>query len=342
MPDKANLLDYDPSTLGSMMTGLGQPAWRARQLTGWLFQKGAASFAEMTDLPAPLRSMLEEHFTCGRPELVTKRESRDGTVKYLLGLADGQRIEAVWLAYRYGGTACVSTQAGCRMGCRICASGLVGWHRNLTSGEMYGQVLAMEKDHGEPVTHVVLMGMGEPLDNFEAVRQFIVTLSAPYGHGLSLRRITISTCGLVPGISRLHKLKWPVNLAVSLHAPTDHLRDRLVPVNRKYPLAELMTACRAYAVETSRRITFEYALLGGVNDAPEQAQELAKLVGGMLCHVNLIPWNAVADLDLVPSAPSAVRRFQEILRQKGIAVTVRRKLGTDIEGACGQLRLRDG
>jgi 23S rRNA (adenine2503-C2)-methyltransferase len=186
------------------------------------------------------------------------------------------------------------------------------------------------------------MGMGEPLDNFEAVRRFIGTLAAEYGHGLSFRRITVSTCGLVPGIRRLQETKWSVNLAVSLHAPNDRLRDRLVPVNRRWPLAELLAACRDYAGATSRRITFEYALLGGVNDAPEQAHELAQLVRGILCHVNLIPWNAVADLGLVRSTPPATRRFQEILRQEGIAVTVRRRLGTDIEGACGQLRLRHG
>jgi 23S rRNA (adenine2503-C2)-methyltransferase len=340
MPEKANLLDYDPAMLGSVMTGIGQPAWRAGQLSAWLFRKGAASFAEMTDLPGEVRARLAEDYTCGHPATVAKKISRDGTVKYLLELADGHRVEAVWLAYRYGGTACVSTQAGCRMGCRICASGLLGWQRNLTSGEMFGQVLAMEKDYGEQVTHVVLMGMGEPLDNFAAVHRFISVLAA--GHGLSFRRITVSTCGLVPGIQRLRETRWPVNLAVSLHAPDDPLRDRLVPVNRRWPLTELLNACRDYARATSRRVTFEYALLGGVNDAPEQACELAKLIRGILCHVNLIPWNAVSGFDLVPAGPAATRRFQEILRREGIPVTVRRRLGTDIEGACGQLRLRHG
>jgi len=338
--EKANLLDYDPAMLGNLVAGLGQPAWRAGQLAAWLFRKGAASFAAMTDLPAELRTRLAEHFTCGHPEVVARRVSRDGTVKYLFELVDGKRIEAVWLAYRYGGTACVSTQAGCRMGCRICASGLVGWERNLTAGEMYGQVLAMEKDRAEKVTHVVLMGTGEPLDNFGEVRRFLSLLAAEYGHGLSFRRLTVSTCGLVPGIRRLAEAKWPVTLAVSLHAPDDALRDRLVPVNRRWPLASLLAACRFYTQETSRRVTFEYALLKGVNDAPAQALMLAKLVRGG--HVNLIPWNEVADLGLVPPSPEDVRRFQGILRREGIPVTVRRRLGADIEGACGQLRLSHG
>lgn len=340
MPEKVNLLDYDPDGLVSLMKGLGQPTWRSGQLAGWLFQKGAASFAEMTDLPASLRQLLEDNFTCGYPDVVTKRPSADGTVKYLLNLADGQRIEAVWLTYRYGGTACVSTQAGCRMGCRICASGLTGWRRNLTSGEMYGQVLAMEKDHHEAVNHVVLMGTGEPLDNFDAVAKFIAMLAN--AHKMSFRRVTVSTCGVVPGIRRLMETKWPVNLAVSLHASNDRLRDQLVPVNRRWPLTELLAQCRAYAGATSRRVTFEYALLGGVNDSPEQAHELAGLLKGDLCHVNLIAWNQVEGLDFAPPAPPAVRRFQEILRQKGIAVTLRRSLGSDIDGACGQLRLKNG
>jgi len=337
---KANLLDYDREELEEVVRGLGEPRWRAAQLTRWLFQKGAASFDEMTDLPADLRSRLARDFTCGQPEIVAKRRSRDQTVKYLLGLADGQEIEAVWLAYRFGPTACVSSQAGCRMGCRICASGLLGRRRDLSAGEIYGQVLAMERDHGQKVTHVVLMGMGEPLDNFDAVVRFMGMLAAPCGHGLGFRRLTVSTCGLVPGIYRLRDLGRPVNLAVSLHAPDDELRNRLVPVNRAWPLAELMAACRAYAQATSRRVTFEYALLCGVNDAPAQARELADRVAGLLCHVNLIPWNAVEGLGFTPSAPPAVRRFQEILSGRGIPVTVRRRLGADIEGACGQLRLK--
>ncbi|WP_151191899.1 23S rRNA (adenine(2503)-C(2))-methyltransferase RlmN [Desulfotomaculum copahuensis] len=338
---KSLLMDMNLTLLTEFMAGLGEPPFRAGQLARWLFQRGAVSWAEMTDLPLALRERLQETAVIGGLSMVKKQVSRrKDTVKYLFGLSDGQAVESVLMRHSYGRSACVSTQVGCRMGCRFCASTLGGLVRPLSAGEIYGQVLAIGRDSGQRISHVVLMGSGEPLDNFDPVMRFLENITSSYGLNISYRHITLSTCGLVPRIRELARRRLAITLAVSLHAPADSLRDRLVPVNRRYPLGELLPACREYAALTGRRITFEYALLSGVNDAPGQACQLARLLRGLPCHVNLIPFNPVAGRGFKRSAPERVRQFLGILREQGVNATVRRELGADIDAACGQLRRR--
>lgn len=319
----------------------GQPAYRGRQLAEWVFQKDADSFDAMTNLPAGFRAELAAHFTPGRLAQLKRLVSADGdTVKYLFGLPDGNAAEAVLMRHDYGTSACVSTQVGCRMGCKFCASALGGLVRNLTAGEIYDQVLGIRRDTGRDVQRVVLMGTGEPLDNFANTIRFIETVTAVYGLNISRRRVTLSTCGLAPRIRELADRVPGITLAVSLHAPNNGLRNRIMPVNRRHPLERLIPACRDFAARTGRRVTFEYALLGGVNDTPALAAELAGLLRGMLCHVNLIPVNVVPERDFRPPTGKATARFRDVLEQKGISVTVRREMGADIEAACGQLRRR--
>lgn len=336
-----NLKDFSLSELEEEAVRNGQPRYRGRQVAEWVFQKDAESFEAMTNLPAGFRSGLAARFTLGRLTQLQRLSSAGGdTVKYLFGLADGNAVETVLMVHDYGSSVCVSTQVGCRMGCAFCASTLEGWVRNLTSGEIYDQVLGARRDTGRDVQRVVIMGTGEPLDNFVNTVRFMETLSADYGLGISRRRITLSTCGLVPRIRELADRGLGITLAVSLHAPNDGLRDRIMPVNRRYPLRQLIPACRDYAVRTGRRVTFEYALLGGVNDAPAQAKELAGLIRGLLCHVNLIPVNAVPERGYKPPTAETVDRFQDVLERSGIPVSVRREMGADINAACGQLRRR--
>lgn len=334
-----NLLDLLPEELENQVVAWGLERYRARQLATWIWRKGATSFEAMTDLPRKRREFLATRAEVSLPRILEKREGSGGdAVKYLMRLADGNTIETVLMRYRYGLTICLSTQVGCRMGCRFCASAVAGWVRNLTAGEMAGQVLAVQTDAGEPVRRVVLMGVGEPLDNYEATLKFLRLATAPRGLGISARRITLSTCGVVPRIYDLAREGPPVTLAVSLHAPSDRLRETLVPVNRRYPLGELLAACRAYAASTGRRVTFEYVLAGGVNDSPAHARQLANLIRGMLGHVNLIPLNRVEGRDFIPPAPRSVAVFRRILEQEGIPVTIRRELGASVDAACGQLR----
>ncbi len=323
----------------ALVARYGEPRYRARQLAEWVFGKGALSLAEMTNLPAGFRERLAGEAVVGRLEVLETRVSAAGdTAKYLLGLDDGHAVETVLMRHDYGRTVCVSSQVGCRMGCRFCASALGGWIRSLRAGEIYEQVLAVGRASGEAVTHVVLMGMGEPLDNYENTLKFIANVTAPYGLRLSQRRITLSTCGLVPQIRELAGEKFALTLAVSLHASNNELRDRLVPVNRRYPLEELVPACAEYARRTGRRVSFEYILLGGVNDSPELARELAGLLAGVLGHVNLIPANPVPESGYPAPTPDAVRAFRRVLEERGIPVSLRRELGADIGAACGQLR----
>lgn len=336
-----NIKDFTLAGLEQWMEGLGCPKYRARQVAGWVFQRGATSFAAMTDLPAALRERLEVSATPGGLQTLAKQVSRRGdTVKYLFGLSDGQAVETVLMKHDYGLSVCVSTQVGCRMGCRLCASSLGGRVRNLTPGEIYDQVLDAQKDAGERVGHVVVMGSGEPLDNYQATLTFIRNIAAPYGLHIGCRHITVSTCGLVPQIEALAGEGLPLTLAVSLHAPNDPLRDELVPVNRRYPLRELMAACRYYFEQTGRRITFEYAIIAGVNDGRELAVELGRLLKGMHCHVNLIPANPVPERGVKPPPPRQLELFKKTLAEAGVNVTVRRELGADIDAACGQLRRR--
>lgn len=340
---KVNLKNLLPVELESFLVSLGTEPFRATQLIEWLHRRGVESFAEMSNIPLALRTRLAEVASVSSARKLTEKRAPDGTVKYLFALEDGQAIESVLIKYNYGHSACVSTQVGCRMACRFCASTLGGLVRNLEPAEMLDQVIAINRElapKGERVGRVVLMGSGEPLDNYEAVQRFLRLLNLPKGLNIGYRHITLSTSGIVPGIRRLAGEGLPITLAVSLHAPTNALRDWLMPINRQYPLEELIPACRAYASQTRRRVTYEYALIKGVNDSLAEAYALARLLKGSLAHVNLIPLNPVPGKDLEPSPSGMVRRFAGYLRERGLPTTVRRELGADIDAACGQLKRR--
>ena len=317
---------------------LGLPAFRAKQVYSWL-HKGARSYGEMTNLSKDLRNALEEKFPFTTPQVVRRQESKtDGTVKYLWKLADGNCVETVLMRYHYGNTVCISTEVGCRMGCAFCASTLGGLVRRLEPGEMLDQVLFTQVDSGLPVSHIVLMGIGAPLDNFDNVMRFLELVNSPEGMNISMRHISLSTCGLVPKIRELAKRKLQLTLSVSLHAPNDAIRDTVMPVNKAYPTEQLLEACREYYALTGRRISFEYAMIRGKNDTPECAKELLRRLKGLPAHMNLIPLNHVEESPLQPSTRAAVAAFQKILEDGGIPATVRRTLGGDIDASCGQLR----
>ena len=335
----ANILNYSLPELESLVLSMGEKKFRAKQIFGWL-ARGAASYDEMSNVPAGLRRDLAENgYYIGQPEVVTMQESKtDGTRKCLYEFIDGARVESVFMKYSYGNSICISTQVGCLMGCTFCASTMDGKQRDLTAGEMLGEVLKMKRVTGEDINHIVLMGMGEPLDNYEEVSKFLKLINSPEGVNLSLRNITLSTCGIIPGIYRFAEDFPQVNLAVSLHASNDEIRRRTMPVARKYGYDDLMKACRDYTEKTHRRITFEYALIRGVNDSPENAEELADHLKGWLTHVNLIPLNEVKGRNYRTAEGSSVLAFRKVLENRGVAVTVRRTLGSDIDAACGQLR----
>ena len=293
----------------------------------------------MTNIPQALRAVLAEQFPICPPQVVRKQESKkDGTIKYLWKLADGNCVETVLMRYHYGNTVCISTEVGCRMGCAFCASTLGGLVRKLEPFEMLDQVLFTQLDSGLPVSHIVLMGIGEPLDNFDNVMRFLELVNSEEGMNISMRHISLSTCGLVPKIDELAKRKLQLTLSVSLHAPNDEIRNRIMPVNKAYPTEELLAACRRYYGETSRRISFEYAMIDGVNDTEAAAKELLRRMKGLPAHFNLIPLNHVEESPLKPSTKTAVARFQKMLEDGGIPATVRRTLGGDIDASCGQLR----
>ena len=324
--------------IAGVLKDMGQPAFRAKQLFSWL-HKGVRSYDQMTNIPQNLRQLLAEKYSIHAPEVVRKQESqRDGTIKYLWKLADGNCVETVLMRYHYGNTVCISTEVGCRMGCAFCASTLGGLVRKLEPYEMLDQVLFTQVDSGLPVSHIVLMGIGEPLDNFDNVLRFLELVNSPEGMNISMRHISLSTCGLVPMIDKLAEKKLQISLAISLHGPTDEIRDRIMPVNKAYPTDVLLAACRRYYEATSRRIHFEYAMIDGVNDRPEHAQLLLKRLKGLPAHINLIPLNHVEESPLKPSSKAAVARFQQILEKGGLTATVRRTLGGDIDASCGQLR----
>lgn len=324
--------------MGALFKELGQPAFRAKQVYTWL-HKGVRSYDEMTNLPKDLRSLLAERYPITAPVAVRRQESqKDGTIKYLWELSDGNCVETVLMRYHYGNTVCISTEVGCRMGCAFCASTLGGLVRRLEPNEMLDQVLFTQVESGLPVSHIVLMGIGEPLDNFENVMRFLELVNSPEGMNISMRHISLSTCGLVPGIDKLAEEKLQLTLSVSLHAPTDQIRNTIMPVNKAYPTEELLQACRRYYEKTGRRISFEYAMINGVNDTPEAAKTLLKRLKGLPAHMNLIPLNHVEESPLKPSTRQSVMRFQQILEEGGIPATVRRTLGGDIDASCGQLR----
>ena len=336
---KQDILSLTLEELTGQITAMGLPKFRAGQIYRWLHKEGAVSFAQMTDLPVSLRERLNDNFVIFTCNIEKKLISEyDNTVKYLFSLYDGELIESVVMQYKYGYTVCVSSQVGCRMGCKFCASTLSGVVRNLYPAEILSQIYAAERDLGVRVSHVVMMGMGEPLDNYDNVLRFLSLITDENGKNISMRHISLSTCGIVPKIYDLAALDLQLTLSVSLHAPDNAQRSAIMPVNKKWPVEELIEACRVYTKKTSRRISFEYALIAGKNDTPACAEALAQLLRGMLCHINLIPVNEVEETGLRESSPARVRRFSEILESKGYAVTVRRRLGSDINAACGQLR----
>lgn len=339
--EKINIKDLTLAEMKDFLARLGEKPFRAEQICRWVLARAVTSFDQMTDLSKELRSRLEQSAYIGSSEILTRQQSAKGeTVKYLFGLPDGHGVESVLMKHSYGNSACVSTQVGCRMGCMFCASTIDGLVRNLTPGEIYDQVLGIQRDTGERVSHIVIMGAGEPLDNYDNVLKFLENINAEYGLHIGYRHITLSTCGLVPKIRELALKKLPLTLAVSLHAPEDELRNSIVPINRRYNLAELMEACREYIDITGRRITFEYALLSGVNDGENHARQLVRLLKGLLCHVNIIPANPVEERGFKRASSERVAKFREIVEKGGVAVTVRRELGADIDAACGQLRRR--
>ena len=333
-----NLKSMTQSEIGAVFQELGLPAFRAKQVYSWL-HKGVRSYDEMTNLPKSLRDVLSEKYPIHPPKVVRKQESaKDGTIKYLWQLQDGNCVETVLMRYRYGNTVCISTEVGCGMGCAFCASTIGGLVRRLEPYEMLDEVLFTQVDSGQTVSHVVLMGIGEPLDNFDNVMRFLELVNSPEGMNISMRHISLSTCGLVPKIDALAQRKLQLSLAISLHGPNDEIRGRLMPVNRAYPMDQLLDACRRYYAATSRRIHFEYAMIDGVNDSEDNAKELLQRLKGLPAHVNMIPLNHVEESPLKPSSRTAVARFQKILEAGGVTATVRRTLGGDIDASCGQLR----
>lgn len=324
--------------ISDVLKSLGQPAFRAKQVFSWL-HKGVRSYEQMSNLPKGLREILAEKYPLHTPKVVRKQESqKDGTIKYLWELSDGNCVETVLMRYHYGNTVCISTEVGCRMGCAFCASTIGGLVRKLEPYEILDQVLFTQVDSGLPIGHIVLMGIGEPLDNFDNVMRFLELVNHPEGMNISMRHISLSTCGLVPMIDKLAERKLQISLAISLHGPNDEIRNKIMPVNKAYPMEELLACCRRYYAATSRRIHFEYAMIDGLNDREEDAKELLRRLKGLGAHVNMIPLNHVEESPLKPSTKAAVQKFQKILEDGGVTATVRRTLGGDIDASCGQLR----
>ena len=336
---KIDIKSMNITELEDLLKELGEPKFRAKQIFDWLHAKQVDSFEEMTNLSKGLREKLSETASINGVEIVRKLVSQiDGTRKYLFALSDGAIIESVLMKYEHGNTVCISTQVGCRMGCKFCASTLDGVERGLTAGEMLSQIYTIQQDCGERVHGTVLMGSGEPLDNYDNVVKFLRLINDPKGQNMGQRHITLSTCGLVEKMYDLAEEDLQITLAVSLHAPNDGIRTQTMPIAKVYSMDRLLQACRDYADKTKRRITFEYALIHGVNDGDEHAWELVKKLRDMLCHVNLIPVNDVKERNYVKSTADRVKRFAGILNENGVETTVRRKLGSDIDAACGQLR----
>lgn len=338
--EKTDIKSFSQSELMQFVESLGEKRFRAKQIYNWIHVRNVADFDEMSDLSKQLRERLKESATLVTGEIERKLVSKiDGTVKYLIKFADGNCVESVLMKYKHGNSLCVSTEVGCLMGCKFCASTLKGLERRLAASEILEQVYLAQRDSGESVDSIVLMGIGEPLDNYENVLKFLRLISDENGRNLSLRHVSLSTCGLVDKIDLLAKEKLQLTLSISLHASNDEIRNGIMPVNKKYNIGKLMSSCRSYIETTGRRISFEYAMIDGVNDNRECASELARLLKGMLCHVNIIPINEVREREYKKSSQKKTEDFVKILEKSGITVTVRRKLGADIEAACGQLRI---
>lgn len=336
---KKNLKDYTYEELEKIIKEeFGEPKFRAVQIYKWL-HSGAESFDEMTNLSKALRERIGESYSVGKINILEKYISAiDETRRYLLELEDGNMVESVLMKYHHGYTICISSQVGCAMGCKFCASTLCGKVRNLTAGEIEGQVLTVQRDLGERISNIVMMGIGEPLDNFDEVLKFLENVNSPMGLNIGHRHISLSTCGIVPRIKELADRQLQITLSISLHAPDNEKRSEIMPVNKKYPIEELLESCRYYIKKTNRRISFEYTLIGGVNDTEDEAKKLIKLISGMLCHVNLIPVNAVKETGFTQGTRKNIENFQKILENSGISATIRREMGADISAACGQLR----
>ena len=323
----------------AQMAALGEKSFRAKQLYDWMHVKLAEGFDDMSSLSIPLRQKLKENYSLTCLKMVDERVSQvDGTRKYLFGLEDGHVIESVWMQYHHGNSVCISSQVGCRMGCRFCASTQAGRVRDLEAGEICSEIYTAQKDIGERISHIVLMGIGEPLDNFDEVMKFLENITSPEGVNIGMRNISLSTCGLVPKIDQLAEKKLQLTLSVSLHAPNNEIRSGMMPVNDAYPVEVLMQAVRRYQDTTGRRVSFEYSMVRGVNDSDACARQLANLIRGMGAHVNLIPINPVDGSPYSATDAANVHRFQQKLESLGVNATVRRRLGSEISAACGQLR----
>lgn len=336
---KKDLRSMNLKQLEEEIIKLGEPKFRAKQIYSWIHKQQVDSVDEMTNVSKNLRQILKDNYEFCTCSIEKKLVSvYDNTVKYLFELNDGEYIESVVMKYKYGYTICVSSQVGCKMGCKFCASTIAGFVRNLTAGEILAQVYTAQKDLNIKISHIVLMGVGEPMDNFDNVMDFIAIINDENGQNMSMRNISLSTCGVVDGIYKLLEKKLQITLSISLHAPNDEIRSRTMPVNNKWGIDELLKACRDYTKITNRRISFEYAMISGVNDSDECAKELAKRLKGMLAHVNLIPVNEVKETGFKKSKDDRMKRFISILESYGINTTVRRTLGSDINASCGQLR----
>ncbi len=337
---KKNLKDYTLKELEDLMISLSEPKFRAKQIFKWLYD-GAEAYEDMKNIPKALIEKLKDEYSVSNLKIEQKFVSRiDETRRYLLKLDDGNFVESVLMKYHHGYTICVSSQVGCAMGCVFCASTINGKERSLTAGEIIGQVMTVQKDFGERISNIVMMGMGEPLDNFDNVLRFLENVNNPLGLNIGHRHITLSTCGLVDRICELADMELQITLSISLHATNDEKRSQIMPINRKYNIEKLLDACKYYIEKTGRRISFEYTLIRGVNDTQKEAESLLKLTKGMLCHINLIPVNEVRESGFSASDKGAVERFRGILEKGGVSATVRREMGSDISAACGQLRAR--
>jgi len=333
-----SLLGFTPEELENMLVGLGYSKYSASQIFDWIYRKKVFDVSLMTNVKKELRTYLSENFSVALPETAKREDSKDSTVKFLHKFEDGSMVEAVLMHQTYGTSLCLSSQVGCNMGCTFCASGLLRKARNLKASEMVSEILKVEDDTKERISHIVIMGTGEPLDNLEEVLKFIQIVNAPKGLEIGIRHITLSTSGIVPKIYELAEKDIPINLAISLHAPTDDLRSRLMPIDKAYPLRELVQAASDYFDRTGRRITFEYLLLKGVNDSLLMADKLADLIHGLNAYVNLIPYNPVKEFSYQPTDERGVNAFFDQLKKRGINVTTRKRMGDDISAACGQLR----
>lgn len=335
---KINIRSLLPEELAAQLKSMGQPAYRAKQVFEWL-TRGVENWDEMSNLPKALRIALAECFYLAAPTVIRKQVSaEDGTIKYLWRLRDGNAVETVVMRYHYGNSVCISTQVGCRQGCAFCASTIGGLVRNLDAGEMLEEVMFSEKESGLKIGHIVLMGIGEPLDNFDNVIKFLHLVNHPGGMNIGMRHISLSTCGITEKFDKLAEYNLQLTLSVSLHAPDDETRSKIMPANRGRGVAKLMDSCEAYYKKTGRRISFEYAMIDGVNDSPEQAIMLSKHAKRVAAHVNLIPLNHVDESRFEPTPPERLNAFKKILEREGVNVTVRRRLGGDIDASCGQLR----